>query len=212
MADDYTQLVTSEHRRDKFLAVVRALTEGFGQIHDACLSLPAAFDLSLAEGVQLDVVGKWVGLGREVTVPIDNNFFSLDTVGKGFDEGYWKDAFVATEGVAFLDDLSYRAALRFQIQRNTWDGHFLAYSRLWVRLEGATPNLVVCHDNQDMTMSVTIYGPPVSSFLRLFIEQQHLIPKPMGVRITSHTFVTAPVFGTDEDSLSISGPDLGFIT
>lgn len=211
MADDYTQLVTPLHQQDKFLASVAAFTDGLGQITDATLALTQQYGLATAEGVQLDTVGKWVGIGRDVRTPVDNQFFSWDTAGKGWDEGYWKGAFVPTEGIAFLDDISYRAALRFKILQNTWEGPMLAFYTRWVLLEGATPNLLVVHDNMDMSMGVTFYGPPMSIFLRLFIEQQGLVPKPLGVRIATYTYMTVPVFGLDEATLSINGPDFGYI-
>lgn len=211
MAYDYKTLITPLHQQPRFQAVVDALAGALGQVTDTTLALPSYFDIDQAEGAQLDVLGEWVGAGRSVRAPIDNNFFSLDTAGKGFDEGYWKAAFLPVEGVAFLDDLSYRAALRFKILQNHWHGNMIAFNRLWITLEGATPNLIVVYDNQDMSMNVNVYGPPVSNFLQLYIQQQGLIPKPVGVRIASYTFTVSPVFGADEDSLSISGPDFGFL-
>jgi hypothetical protein len=225
MAEDFTQLVTPLHQQDKFLAVVAAFTDGLGQITDATQALTVQYGLDTAEGAQLDVVGKWVGIGRDVRTPVDNQFFTWDTAGKGWDEGYWKGAFVPTEGVASLDDLSYRAALRLKVMQNTWAGPFEAFYTRWILLEGATPNLLVVRDNMDMSVDVAFYGPIISTFLRLFIEQQVLVPKPLGVRINSYTYTggfgggggggglmtNLPVFGLDEASFSINGLDFGYL-
>lgn len=214
MAQDYTQLITSEHAdKPKFVATVALLTGAVGEVFDTAMSIPARYDLDSAVGVQLDAVGEWVGLGRLLTAPIDNTWFSFDTPAKGWDEGYWKEPFVPTEGVALLDDFSYRAALRLQIAVNHWSGQLGDYMLKYVVLENSAGNYVVVKDNQDMSMNVYVLGLAPSLFLQLAIQQEQLVPKPFGVRIAGYTFVNTPVFGTDHHDALIDGLDIGaFLT
>lgn len=49
----------------KFRDYVAALTEGFGEMLEVIHETENAFALADAVGAQLDIIGKWVGLGRE---------------------------------------------------------------------------------------------------------------------------------------------------
>ena len=71
--DDYLALITAYHRgKPKFAAMVRAIVEPFVAIQDFIAHLPLDFDLDLAIGVQLDVVGEWVGRSRFIETPLPN--------------------------------------------------------------------------------------------------------------------------------------------
>ena len=62
---NYTALITSEHAdKPKFMAMVEAVAQCFVDQQNLLLSVPTAFDLDDAVGVQLDAVGLWVGIGR----------------------------------------------------------------------------------------------------------------------------------------------------
>jgi hypothetical protein len=75
---DYTTLITSEHRdKPKFAALVGLLANAVGDIGAAIQSLPQAFDLDVAIGTQLDVVGLWVGRSRTVTDVLIVGFFGF---------------------------------------------------------------------------------------------------------------------------------------
>lgn len=81
MADitDYTGLITSEHAdKPKFAAMVAGALQPVVDLQNLMATFPAAYDVDDAIGAQLDVVGEWVGRTRDLTVPIDNPFFSLD--------------------------------------------------------------------------------------------------------------------------------------
>lgn len=214
MSTDYTTYITPQHReRPKFTATVEVLAGALGGISDTLLSLPSKFDVDTAEGAQLDVVGAWVGLGRSLTAPVPNTWFSFDTPGKGWDEGYWKDSFTPAEGVVYLDDLSYRAALRLKVSASHWTGQLEKYMVFPVRLERSEPNILLMKDNQDMSFNAYVLGAAPSEFLQIVIQQENLIPKPFAVRINSYTFTNEPVFGVDYATLMINGPDYGhFLT
>lgn len=81
MADitDYTDLVTSEHSTSpKFMAMVEATLQPLVDLQNVAAAIPQAYDVELAIGTQLDVVGQWVGRTRDLEIPIENPYFSLD--------------------------------------------------------------------------------------------------------------------------------------
>lgn len=189
MAIDYTGLITSQHRnKAKFSAMVAVVTQAFGAVTDALESMPDLYDIDAAEGRQLDVIGEWVGIGRTLVAPIPNTFFSWDTTGKGWNEGYWKAAYAPVDGVVSLDDKSYRSALKLKILCNHFDGTFKSYMSLPVQIEGSSTNTISIKDNQDMSIDVKIKGKTPSLFFRAALEQNGFIPRPMGVKINSYTY------------------------
>lgn len=125
MADltDYTGLITSQHKpRPKFMATVEALTQPLVDLQNLLASMPGKFDLDTASDAQLDDVGLWVGISRNVPVPLAGVYFSLDTDGLGFDQGSWKGPFDPDAGLTRLDNETYRLVLRAKIGANHWDG------------------------------------------------------------------------------------------
>lgn len=121
-ASDYTNLITAEHAdKPKYSAMVAAVAGAFSDVTNLLRSLDQKFDLDAAVGAQLDVIGRWVGLSRNIATPLAV-YFSLDTDTLGFDEGNWKQAFDPSEGLATLDDDTYRALIRAKIGANNWDG------------------------------------------------------------------------------------------
>ena len=114
--DDYIGRLSAYHRaRPRFKATVAALCDAAAGVRELYGSMPAAFDLDLAIGAQLDAVGRWVGLDRKVRTPISNVYFSHDIDGLGFDQGVWQGPFDPDSGLTELDDDTYRLLLRAKI-------------------------------------------------------------------------------------------------
>lgn len=208
---DYLGLITSQHRgKPNFTAVLNVLTAPLVAAQAVLAEFSSSYDLDSAVGSQLDAVGEWIGTTRRLRAPIDNVFFSWDTAGKGWDEGYWKGPFVPAEGVAEMDDSSYRAALRLRVAVNHWSGQNQSYRYLPVKLEGTNGNIITVVDNQDMSMRVVVLGIQPSLFFRLVVQQQELTPKPLGVRITGYEYRNTPVYGHDFSDTLYDGMDRGF--
>jgi hypothetical protein len=120
---DYTGLITSEHAdKPRFVATLSAIAQCFADLQNAVLQIPFAFDLDEAIGVQLDAVGQWVGITRNLNTPLAGVYFSLDTANLGFDQGVWQGPFDPATGVTSLDDETYRLLIRAKIGANSWDG------------------------------------------------------------------------------------------
>lgn len=207
-SNDYSALITSEHRdKAKFVAFVQMITSfavdmtapgntsfdidsditmlvdssgGFGSIGGA----PAAFDLDVASGVQLDAIGERVGLARTQNVP--------------------------SFGYIELGDLDYQNVLRARIKSNHWDGSMEGFQDILQSLFPGSPFTLLAIDNQDMTMDIYVVGSTPSSLQQALINSDLIVPRPEGVRINGITHVTDPLFGLDYQNTFIAGLDTGF--
>lgn len=214
MADitKYTNRITSEHNQQPdFMAVVEALAKPLVDVQNVLGGMPGKFDLDNAVGAQLDDVGLWVGISRNVPVPLTGVYFSFDTAGVGFDQGSWKGPFDPDTGLTRLDNETYRLVLRAKIGANHWDGTLESSKAILDSIFGGG-TFVFIQDNQDMTMTIGIAGViPSAVFLALLANG--LIPlKPEGVQINI-VIVTSvdgnPIFGFDMSNDLVAGFDTG---
>lgn len=106
----------------RFVAVVTATVAPHTDAQEVVASFPAAFDLDVAIGAQLDVDGEWIGRSRFVPVPLPSLFFTLGKASLGFGYGYWKGPFDAEDGISELPDEPYRRLLQAKVLLNHWDG------------------------------------------------------------------------------------------
>lgn len=121
--EEYLRLITAWHRaRPRFVATVAASVDPFAEAQVAAAALPSAFDLDIAVGAQLDVVGEWVGRSRVVPSPYFDTYFSLDDPLRGLDMGVWRQRFDPDMIRLTADDTGFRRILRAKILINGWDG------------------------------------------------------------------------------------------
>ncbi|WP_283149024.1 DUF2612 domain-containing protein [Silvimonas soli] len=209
---DYTGLITSEHAdKPNYMAMVSAVAGAFVSVINDIEAIPPAFDLDLAIGAQLDVLGLWIGLSRNVKTPL-NVYFSFDTVGLGFDQGNWKGPFDPSDGITSLDDDTYRIMLRAKIGANNWDSTLVSYQEIMAEVFSGTGANVFAVDNQDMSMSVYISGVIPSAILLALIKGGYLPLKPEGVHVNTYIVTSvddAPLFGFDVQNQFIAGFDTG---
>lgn len=206
----YTDLITSEHRaRPKFFETVKVSTDGLLLAQSVADGLWLSFDLDVAIGDQLDVIGQWVGAPREINTPIEDVYFALDIEGVGFDEGYWKGPFDPAQGLTALPDDYYRIFIRAKAKLNNWDGTAPGAAEA---LKSLLPNnMIYVQDNQDMSISLGISGPPLDTITAALLTGGYLSLKPMAVRV-KYFFTSlppTPVFGFDVSNEFIGGIDMG---
>lgn len=208
---DYTGLITSEHKqRPKFMAVVAALTQPMVDLMSVLGSMPGKFDLDSAVGVQLDDIGRWVGISRIIRTPLTDVYFSLDSDGLGFDQGIWKGPFDPDTGLTTLDDDTYRLVIRAKIGANHWDGTMEGSVAILNSIFGDDTHVFI-QDNQDMTMTIGIAGQQPSAVFLALVSEGYIPLKPEGVRVDLVIVSTddAPIFGFDVQNDFISGFDAG---
>lgn len=210
-ATDYTALITTEHAdKPKFMAMMAIVAQCFSDQINVAQSIPAAFDLDVAGGVQLDAVGLWAGIKRQVKTPL-NVYFSLDTAGLGFDQGNWQGPFDPSTGLTSLDDDTFRTLIRAKIAANSWDGTVPGAAAAYANLFNGSGSYIFIQDNQDMTMTVGVSGVIPSALLRALFSGGYLPLKPEGVH-ANYLVPSAnntPLFGFDVQNQYIGGFDTG---
>lgn len=208
----YSSLVTSEHQKPNFIAVINAITQGHADNQALLAKLSGYFDLDQAVGVQLDRVGLWVGVSRNLPIPLTNVYFAFDTANVGFDQGTWWNPSQPQTQLDVLPDDAYRTLLRARIAANNWDGSVPGAYTIWDTLFGVVGSSLLIQDNQNMSMEMALLGPLPDAVTLALLENGLLNIKPVGVAINYYwtpSVPDTPYFGFDVENSSISGFDVG---
>lgn len=209
--DRYTDLITSEHQdKPNFAAVLAAILRPVADIVDTIGSLPATFDIDEAQGNQLDIIGLWVGVSRQLNEPLAGVYFSFDTIGLGFDEGVWQGQFDPTSGLVSLPDDAYRALLYATIGANQWDGSIPGAYAVWQQLFGSSERVLI-QDFGDMSMLMALMDKSPNATINALFTTGVIRLKPAGVQLmlAQPSVAAAPLFGFDIQNAAISGWDSG---
>ena len=202
MATDYTKLITSEHKsKPKFAATVNLLAGAFGSLADSTMGLVEAFNVDTAVGAQLDVIGLWVGISRNQSVPIAGAFFTWNDSAHGWNFASWKGPNEPTQGIVALDDTSYRAVIKAKIGSNYWNGALNTLQDIGGSALNDFGVQAFVIDNMDMSITVYILGAPTAVLIEM-IKRGITPPKPAGVRVTGYILASAP--GAPFFALSVS--------
>jgi hypothetical protein len=214
---DYIALIPAFNaNKPRFVNMLAALIQPLIDAQDTMAALTADFDLDTAVGVQLDIVGQWLGRTRYLTEPITGVYFALHAAGDtvlrdGFDQGIWLGPYDPTTKIVAMPDDTYRKILKLQAIANHWDGTVPSIQEAF---NYVYPGVVV-QDMGDttgglMVMDVLIPGIEMNSLELAALEQDFPI-KPGGVRINiiQSTVSTTPLFGFNVDGSIIGGFDHG---
>lgn len=205
----YLDLITSAFRlKPKFSATVSTEVEVAAYLQELLASLVVKFDIDTAVGQQLDVIGLWAGVSRNVAVPIPGVYFSWDGDNPflGWDFGVWPDNLAPTDVTSLPDDV-YRTLIRAKIAANQWDGTTEGAYAIW---EAIFPQVnILIQDNQNMSYALIIMGGIIDSLTLALITGGYLPLKPEGVRVSDYyvSVDTGPVFGWDVESEFLGGWD-----
>jgi hypothetical protein len=178
----YVARIPSYNRKPKFSAWVNLLTTPFAQMTYLANNLYQVFCVATAEGVQLDAVGLWVGVSRNILTPIGAVFLTFNVEGLGFNQGVFLGPFEPDQGVVTLDDAHYRFLIYARIAANNWDGTgetAQAAFNLAFTGQGVT---VSVQDNADSTATVTVTGN-VSVLQQQLILGGYIPLKPTSITI-----------------------------
>lgn len=206
---DYLALVTHEHQKPNFLAWLTALLQPFVDLQTVAMALPTDFSLTSAVGAQLDVVGLWVGISRNLATPITGVFFSWDTDNLGWDQGQWQGQYQTGDQLTVLDDDDYRLLLQARIASNHWDGTVPGAYAVWNIAFASTGNTLLMQDNQNMSLDIIVLGPGLTAVQTALLLSGELGLKPAGVRIAGYYFTPGPIFGWDAETSIVQGWDQG---
>lgn len=207
--NEYLNLIPAENRsKPNFIAMLSADLAIPLRVQDLMRSMIPIFDVDTAVGDQLDIIGKWVGISRNVTIPIAGVYFSWDgdfTV--GWDYGTWKG--VQPGDITVLPDDAYRTLIKAKIAANQWDGTTTGAYEIWDEVFAGLQILIF--DNQDMSYDLAIVGGIIDSLTLALITGGYIPLKPEGVRVNFYyvSVDSGPLFAWDEDSEFMKGWEEG---
>lgn len=206
--EQYLDLITSQFREQpKFTAMISSDVGVPVQVQELLAAMIPLFDVDTAAGDQLDIIGLWVGISRDVRIPIPGVYFSWDAdYTLGWEYGTWQPSNEPTE-VTVLPDDAYRTLIRAKIAANRWDGTTDGAYEIWDAL--FTDTTILIQDNQDMSYDLAVVGGVIDSLTLALITGGYIPLKPEGVRVREY-FVsvdTYPAFGWDVESEFLGGWD-----
>ena len=202
----YIERVPVQHReRPKFKATLTAFVSPFARLQELLSDTSRQYDVDVAVGNQLDVVGQWVGVSRYIPTPLDGIYFEWDgTKQTGWNGGQWKARYDPVSGLVGLDDDTYRSLINLHIAANSWDGTTDRAYDAWRDIFHESH--IVIEDHQNMTFSVGITGQMRSTAQKAIFTGGLSPFKPAGVRIDVY-FISSdsrqPLFawGIETDAL-----------
>lgn len=182
--DEYLALVPQQHRdKPRFMATLIAGLAPIVRMQNVLLEMIQAFDLDSAIGVQLDILGQWVGIGRTVGIPITGLYLTYEgTDAEGWDSSIWQGPEDPGSGFTTLPDDLYRALIQAKIMANKSCGCIDDIYNI-VNIALSVDNAVKIIDNQDMTMTVQIDESEVPAVEKALIVGGYLPIQPAGVTV-----------------------------
>ena len=209
----WLNLITSEYNEQpNFMTMIQNVLQPFADNIAVMASLPTAFDVDEAVGSQLDVVGEWVGVTRNISTPLTGVYFSFDTAGLGFDQGTWFNEFNPTTGLIVLGDDAYRTLIRARIANNSWNGTIPGAYTVWNDLFSGQGIGILIQDLQNMHMIMALTGPVPDAVTLALFTGGYLGLVPAGVMVDAYytpSVPDTPYFGFDVENSSIAGFDVG---
>jgi hypothetical protein len=180
----YDKLITSEHnQKPNFMAMVDLLVKAGVDLQNVLANVPNLFDVNVAVGDQLDKIGTWVGIKRNLPAPI-----------------------------GMLGDNDFRVLVQAVIAANSWDGTVPGAYKVWNVVFALEGFQILLQDNQDMTMTVILLTTSsISAAAIALIKNGYIALRPAGVLINAFLQPSGtPVFGFDVQNANIAGFDTGF--
>lgn len=191
-------LIVQYSDKPKASETISSIVKRFKNNFDLLEQMEDAFDLDNAIGKQLDIIGKIVGISRNVEGVIPKIFFGFDgnVNARGFDSA----AFYTLDQQQYTDtqlsDSDYRFFIRMKIAKN----HVKATMS---DDNGSNMNAVILSmfegyaymvDNKDMTVTIYIENS-TKSYLLPYAISLDLIPLPQAVGVKYISIVARKTFG-----------------
>lgn len=173
-SQDYVDLLPSQFQKPKARAWVAALVKPFVDVIDATYSMNESFLPDTAVGAQLDIVGKLLGVSRQ-----------LD--------------FTPSSGISsILDDDMYRLVIKAKVLFNQWDGTIQGFKDIWSVFSSDMDFSFMLSDGEDMSCTISIFSDSLGSLFIDLLNNGWIVPKTAGVQL--NTFLVDPesIFGWAE--------------
>lgn len=208
---EYLNLVTSEYQNQpNFMAMVQFFVSLPVQVQSLYEQMMTTlFDLdNPPAGNQLDIIGQWVGISRNVNIPNSGNlYFTWDDVSAdGWDFGSWVPVPPQTTVVS-LADPQYLTLLRAKIAANQWSGTTEGAYAIW---ENVFPTVaILIQDLNNMSYNMILIGGIIDSITLALITGGYIPLRPEGVEINEYlvSVDTNKGFAWDTENAYLAGWD-----
>lgn len=178
---DYTNLLIQQYfQKPKARATIDLWCGELDKVQANLVDLLNQIDIDQARGYSLDIIGRRVGIIREMPSYISKGFFAYyGADGKGWNSGVWYREGESTTDTISLIDSDYRFMIKAKILKNFQNGTLDSILSALTKLMGSNIGVT---DNYDMTANV--YAPlsqlsPIQSYL---IQNLDILPRPIGVK------------------------------
>lgn len=190
--NEYLKLLILQYRdMPKASGEMTAVLESFSKVYDLLNSFSNKFDLDKAVGNQLDIIGKIIGLSRNVPFAVAKKYFGFsdnenvsgfaDIFDMGISSLPFRDLFIIPYDDLELNDYDYSRFIKLKIAKNAASSYMVSGSRIGVQeaVINAFDGKAYVVDNKNMTM--TVYIGRQSLELINYIIALDLIPRGQGV-------------------------------
>lgn len=193
-----SNLIIQYGQKSNAVATVTAYSEEFELIYDNANILQMAYDLDFAVGKQLDIIGKIVGISRNIPFSIPKNYFGFSghlnayPFGSKFNSVVtypFRGKFEIPYSDGQLNDNDYRFFIKAKIIKNYVTSKNIDSNNFSIQnaVDYLFNSKAYISDNHDMTMTLNIdSGFDISKLTSL--ENLDLLPRPQGVRY--NTFIS----------------------
>ena len=218
--NEYVLLLIKEYwEKPKANAEITLQASTWSEIYTGFKAFDEAFDVDLAVGNQLDIIGKIVGIPRIVPFALEKIRFGFDgdDTARGFADLFDEDIESApfldlfeNEYTDFqLDDNDYRFFIKAKIAKNVVSAYMTSDDRISIQdaIQLSFNGLAYVTDNQDMTLTLYV-SPSFDTQRLLLIKALDLLPKPQGVRYKFIIGAGDGIFGFDDDPQALGFGDL----
>jgi len=188
----YQSLLLFQYKAQPNAAATIAILAKKAMLDDLPYFLNQAFNLNTAVGYQLDILGKYIGVSRQIGPPAAVNYFGFVDYISGNLQNYngfsdytnpinnatlwFSYLYVGTQNTALIDS-AYAQVMKLQIILNAMDGTLNSIQNY---LNQFFKGLVFVTDNQNMSLTYTVWSTcPIPAATLLFF-----LPRPMGVSIS----------------------------
>ena len=191
--DSYVDLLIKQYwEQPKARGEIELQAASWEKIRDILDQFVEEFDVDLATGDRLDIIGKIVGVSRVVPLVIPKVYFGFDdnTNARGFDDKFsaveftapFRDKFERSYTDLELSDNDYRFFIKAKIALNNGSGYMV--SDVEVSIQSIINTLFdgEAYVVDKKTMNLVLYVSPSVDLVRLdAILKLGLLPKPQGV-------------------------------
>lgn len=183
-------LIKQYWEKPKAKAEIGMLLDSWSDIADFLLNFGTNFDIDNAEGEVLDLIGRIVGLNRQVNsvVPVSYFGFSLNPNAKGFwsvsNQNRNSAPFFRLDQATFtpfqLQDPEYREFLKIKIAKNTASPFLASDEKVSLQqvVFDAFNGRAYVVDNKDQTLTLYVSPTVDETTLRLIINLD-ILPRPI---------------------------------